>query len=73
MRGSSQAGKSAKTASRGGSTAWWTTPARERRLRQQGIQDGAGFGGGVGSHADCLGERTDVRNGASLADHASRM
>ena len=46
---------------------------RERRLRQQGIQDGAGFGGGVGSHCGLPQERTDVRNGWSLADPASGL
>ena len=43
-------------------------PARERRLREQGIQDGAGFGGGVGSHAGCL-RRT---NGCSKLRESSR-
>ena len=45
--------------------------ARQRRLGQQRIEDGAGFGRGVGSHSGQPQERTDVRNGASLPDPAS--
>ena len=43
-------------------------PAGEGRLREQGIQDGAGFGGGVGAHAGCL-RRT---NGCSKRRESSR-
>ena len=37
------------------------------RLVQQAGQDGLGLGGGIGAHVGAS-ERTDVRNGASLAD-----
>ena len=40
IRGSSQSGNGAVTASRAGSTAWWQHAARQRRLVEQPRQDG---------------------------------
>ena len=68
IRGSSQRGKLGEDRFARRQDRVMDDPAREGRLREQGIQDGAGFGGGVGSHAGCL-RRT---NGCSKRRESSR-
>ena len=69
IRGSSQSGHVAVTASRAGRTAWWTTPRASDGSSSSLLQDGSRAGGGVGAHA---GSRAEIERMIELPPESTR-